>query len=426
MLVAVFMALSAQSVEHMNIAQLFSLIEKNNAEIRQRQTGVEAAREGEKAARSEQLPDINASLSGSYVGNALLTDRNLSNAHGLHSPHLGNEFTLSAQQVVYAGGAISAGISLAQLGTEQAAWGLQLSRQNLRLLAVGQYLDLQKLANREQVLKSNIDLTQKLIDHIKVKHAQGVALQNDVTRYELQMQTLRLHLTQLHNQRRILNHQLCNTLGLPVTTTIEPTEDTSLTQFPQEEESDWQALAQGASPMLQMAAVDEKMAQQKVKLAKSDMLPKVAIVAANDFNGPITFELPPINKNLNIWYVGVGVKYALSSLFKSNRKLNQARLLSQETRQAHEVATQQVNNQVQAAHTDYLQSYVELETQRKNVELANQNFDVVRDRYENQLALITDMIDASNMKLDAELSEADARINIAYAYYKLKHACGTL
>lgn len=51
---------------------------------------------------------------------------------------------------------------------------------------------------------------------------------------------------------------------------------------------------------------------------------------------------------------------------------------------------------------------------------------MVNNRYLNQLALITDMIDATNMKLDAELGEVDARINIAYAYYKMKYIAGQL
>ena len=48
------------------------------------------------------------------------------------------------------------------------------------------------------------------------------------------------------------------------------------------------------------------------------------------------------------------------------------------------------------------------------------------DRYLNQLALITDMLDASNIRLNAELQEVDARINIVYAYYKMKYIAGTI
>ena len=168
------------------------------------------------------------------------------------------------------------------------------------------------------------------------------------------------------------------------------------------------------------------MARQQVKLTKSELLPKVALVAQNNFNGPITFELPPVDKNLNIWYVGVGVQYQLSSLFKSNKKLSKARLQERQAQEQRAVAQEQLNNQVQAAYTNYLQSYVELATQQKSVELARQNYEVVNDRYLNQLALITDMIDASNMRLDAELGEVDARINIAYAYYKMRYVAGNL
>ena len=190
-------------------------------------------------------------------------------------------------------------------------------------------------------------------------------------------------------------------------------------------QAQWQSAAM-SSPTLRMASVDEQMVGQKEKLAKSELLPKVAVVAQNNFNGPITFELPPVNKNLNIWYVGVGVSYPVSSLFKSNKKLRAAKVAVREAQERKTVAQELVGNQRQAAWTNYQQSYVELQTQQKSVELARQNFEVVNDRYINQLALVTDMIDASNMRLDAELAEVDARINIAYAYYKMKYIAGEL
>lgn len=416
----------AQSVRKMGVDELFRLISENNKSIKASRTTVAAAQEGVKAAKSNRLPDVNAQLSASYIGNALMMDRDFSDWQNLTSPHFGNQFGVDAQQTIYAGGAIDAGIKMAELGVEQAALGMALNEQNQRFVALSQYLDLQKIAHRQQVLESNIALTQKLIDNIREKHEQGVALKNDITRYELQMETLRLNLVKLQNTRSILNHQLCNTLGLNNEEMIEPTDDAATTLFNKEGEAHWQQAATAVNPQLQMAGVNEQMALQQVKLAKSELLPKVAIVAQNNFNGPITFELPPIDKNLNIWYVGVGVQYSLSSLFKSNKKLSQARLQQQAATEQKAVAAEQLNNQVQAAYTNYLQSYIELETQQKSVQLAQENYQVVNDRYLNQLALITDMIDASNMKLDAELSEADARIYIAYAYYKMKFIAGNL
>ena len=104
---------TAGKQEAMTIAQLFDKIEGNSKSLTAAKTGVEAANLGIESAKSKRLPDLDASLSFSYIGNALLTDRDFSNVHGLKSPHFGNNFAFNAQQVVYAGGAINAGIRLA-------------------------------------------------------------------------------------------------------------------------------------------------------------------------------------------------------------------------------------------------------------------------------------------------------------------------
>ena len=71
-------------------------------------------------------------------------------------------------------------------------------------------------------------------------------------------------------------------------------------------------------------------------------------------------------------------------------------------------------------------SSVEVRTQEKQVELADQNYSVVKNRYDNDLALLTDMLDASNMKLSADMALVNARINMLYNYFKLKYITNTL
>ena len=415
----------AQKAHRLSIHDMFGILDTENRTMKASDAAVSTAKKGWESARAERLPDINTSLSASYIGNALLTDRDFTNVHGLSSPHFGNNFALDAQQVIYAGGAINAGIELAALGVRQAETQKAVQRQNLRFAAIGQYLELQKLANREQVVKSNIALTQRLIANIEDRQRQGVALKNDVTRYQLQLQTLQLQLTKIANYRAIANHQLCNTLNISVNDSIVPTDDVANGAYEKAGEDRWQQAAT-SSPLLQLSDLGIDMARKQEKLTRSEMLPKIAVVAHEGFDGPITFELPPVNKNLNTWYIGVGVTYSLSSLFKSDKKLHQARLATQQAVLQKEVTREQLNNQVQAAYTEYLQSFVEHDTERKNVELAQENYQVVNDRYLNQLALITDMIDASNTLLDAQLREVDAKINIAYNYYKMKYVAGEL
>ena len=435
MAVATAMVAKAQTERKMTVDELFQLVESNSKTLRQEKISVEFAKKGIEAARSARLPELTASASVSMNGDVVMMDRDFTNAHGFAAPRWGNSLALEAQQVVYAGGAIDAGIALATLQHQQAQVDEQQRRQQQRFLALGQYLEIFKLKNREQVVRQNIDLTQRLINDIQAKHEQGMALKNDVTRYELQMETLRLSLKKLQDQRGILNQQLCNQLGIdgeiiPSLTTDPMPEQSSpirsLSPKGEGSEMSWQNRALTTAPSIQKAEIGQKMASQQLRLAKSEMRPKVAMVAADNFNGPFTYDIPPIDKNFNFWYVGVGVKYPISSLFKQTKKVQQARIHTRQAEQSYTVAAEQLNNQVQQAYTYYQQAFVELETQQKSVQLAQQNYQVVNDRYLSQLALITDMIDASNIKLDAELKEVDARIGIIFAYYKLKYIAGQI
>ena len=408
----------------LTVEELFQLVETNSSSLQSAKTGVQFADLGVASAKTERLPEITTSLSASYNGNVLITNRSFGDVHGYHAPHFGNSFALEAQQALYTGGAQSSAIRMAELGREQATVGVNETRRQLRFSALGQYLDLFKLSNSVRVYKQNIELTRRLTEDISEKYRQGMALQNDVTRYELQMETLKLGLRKLQDQLSILNHQLCTTLGLPAGTVIEP--DSTVAQMQTVTGSGTLETALANTPQLQLAQLNVEMAGQRERMARSELLPKVALFAADNFSGPFTYDIPPIDKNVNFWYVGVGLKYSLSSLFKSNRKLQQARTDAFRQQQELNVVRETVDNAVYSAETLYRQAFVEWQTQLKSVELADQNYQVVSDRYLNQLALITDMVDASNLKLNAELQEVNARIGIIFAYYRIKYICGTI
>ena len=191
-------------------------------------------------------------------------------------------------------------------------------------------------------------------------------------------------------------------------------------------EQEWQNRALASSPVLQQSELGIQASNQQLKLARSAMRPEVALMAVDNFAGPFTYDIPPIDKNFNIWYWGGAIRYSLSSLFKSNKSVRRAKSAVRQSMDSHVVAIEDVNNKVQEGYTLYEQSYADLRTQQKSVQLSSQNYAIMKDRYFSQLALVTDMIDASNVKLDAELREVDARINIVYAYYKMKYLAGEI
>lgn len=417
--------LCAQS-RTMGIEEMFRLADENSKSIQTYRTGKEVSDENLKAAKAQRLPDISASLSGSYWGNGKLWDRDFSNATKIDMPHWGNNFALEAQQVVYAGGAISSGIELAELEKQLAEMDWQKNRQDIRFLLVGHYLNLYKLHNQIEVLHKNLELTDQLIANMQARLEEGTALENDITRYELQRETLRLQLAKVEDACKIANHQLVITLHLPEGTVVQPDTTLNDSQIQTLSEANWQELAAQNNLNLQQAETGIKVNRQRVKMERSERLPKISLVAAEHLDGPITIEVPVLDNNFNYWYVGVGVKYNISSLFKNNRKLKAARLNVRKAQETYELAQEQTNHAVQESYVNFLTSFTDLRTQQKSVELADQNYSVTSNRYQNDLALLTDMLDASNMKLSADLGLVNARINVIYNYYKMKYITHTL
>lgn len=409
----------------LTLTDVFTRIENENRTMAMLRTAQEAAEQGIRSAKDARYPEINAEVNVSYIGDSFLTDRDFSNYTKAPSPHFGNGFTLEAQQVVYAGGAVNAAVKMAEHERRMSEAVISQSRQGLRLMAAGEYLDLFRTDNSIKVYEKNIALTTKLIEEINAKREHGLALAADVTRYELRLEMLKLDLVRLRNTREIMNYRLVNSLGLPEGTVISSAlaDDEDLRDRSRQH---WQEIAADSSPEMKVSGINADMALTRQKLVRSERLPKIAVVAYENFNGPITFEIPPIDKNLNIWYVGLGIRYNFSSLYKSGHKLKQAEIAVRQAEQAKDVTEENLRNNIQKAYADYMQSYVELETSEKSLQLADENYERVHDRYMEQLVLVTDMLDAFNMKLEAELDVSAANAGIQYRLCCLRYAAGIL
>ena len=80
----------------------------------------------------------------------------------------------------------------------------------------------------------------------------------------------------------------------------------------------------------------------------------------------------------------------------------------------------------QAAYLKYNEAISQKATYLESKRLAEENYKIIEKKYLNQLALITEMLDASNSKLEAELQYVNSEINILQAYYNVLKTVGTL
>ena len=406
--------------------ELFTAAESNSTQLRPYFTAQEVADKDITVARAERLPDIAASLSLSFIGDGFTTKRNLTDYERAPIPHFGNGLGINVTQPLYTGGAITAGIDMAELKSQAARFATELQRDNIRMELTGMYLDLYKCSNLVSVVEQNIAQARKVLADMHARFRQGLALQNDITRYELLVSNLELQLVKLNNTLDILNRNIVVTAGLPDGTEIEPDSTILNRALPRATESDWQQSAMQNSAAIKLAGSGLEISRKAETLARSELLPKIGLQAGWTIDGPILVEVPPINRNLSYWYVGVGVSYNLSSLFKSNKSLARSRVATRQAADELAATNERVQLGVRADYIHYLEAYQEVATQEKSVELAERNYRTTSTRYSADMALITDMLDAANSKLDAEQQLVNARINIIYYYYKLLFITGQI
>lgn len=410
----------------LTLEEIFESAEANSAQLRPSFTAqAEAAREIS-VARAGRLPEISASLSLSYIGDGFTTARNFSDCRKAPIPHLGTGLSLDITQPVYTGGAVTSAIDLAGLKSTASRYATELRRDNIRFRLTGFYLDIYKYTNLRSVVSANIASARKVLQEMEARYAQGTALRNDITRYELLVSNLELSLVRINNTIDILNASLVSTAGLPQGTVIVPDTTILARSLPVEGADWWQTEAQLNSPELALARTGVDISRKAEAIVRSERLPKIGLKAGWSMDGPILVEVPPINRNLGYWYVGVGVSYNISSLYKSNKALSRSRLASIRAEEELEAAREDVSLAVTSDHIRYLEAYEELKSRRKSVELAETNYRTVATRYSEGMALVTDMLDAADSRLDAQQQLVNARIDIIYYYYKLLFTSGKI
>lgn len=408
------------------LEELFALAETNSVHLQPYHTACAETVEDIKIARNSMLPEISSSLSSSFIGNGFTTARNLSDYQVAPIPHWGSGVSFTIEQPLYTGGALSNSIKLADQKLTAARYAQELGRDNLRIQLAGYYLDIMKSGNVRRVIKANIEAAMQVLENIRQRHSKGLALRTDITRYELLISELSIQLLKIENTISILNKNLSRTAGLKEGTVITPDSSMVHEVTPTKTYHEWLEESYAQSPLLALNKSSVDISRTAEAIAKAERIPKVGLKAAWTMDGPILTEIPPINRNLSYWYVGVGVSYNLSSLFKSGRTIRKSQLATKQAEEKRNIAAEELELAVNADYTRYLESAQELAVRKKAVDLALSNYSTVSARYWEGMALLTDMLDAENAKLDAQVQLVNARINVFYNYYKLKFITGQI
>jgi len=410
----------------LSLEEAFSLAVKNSVQLKVSMFTAVLAREQTDILKLNQLPGISTGVTYGYLSNSDIWTPSFSGHRTVEFPHVLNQFSLQAAEVVFKGGLIKNSIKKSEQEEQIADLRLQKNTEDIKFLVTAKYLDIFRSINQKKIYINNTKLSQQRLENILSMHKQGMVTQNDVLRTELIISNLKIATLKADNNIDILNQQLNVILGLEKQTRLIP--DPAVLNLPDEKLTidDFLSEAKKKNYEIRIAAAEKDISNTNLKITESDRYPEISLFAGSNLQRPFLNSMPAVDIFYNVWQAGVALRYNISSIYQVPRRLRSGNTALEQSNEKQVLAQQEAGLSVSSSFIKYKESREELDILTDDLKSAEENYRIVEKKYLNQLALLADMTDAINIKIESEIRLTNARINIIYTYYQLLKSAGML
>jgi len=402
------------------------VLELSNAQVKQAQASMNEVKD-------MIMPNIDASL-----GYTRLSDVPVQYFHFPGSPSpipsttlfpiILNNYSagLSASESVFNGFQWKYGVSSLTFSEKAAEYTMEDKKKNVELGIITAYLNLFKLQKAHYLILQSLENIKAHVKEVSDFADHGLATQNDVLRVKLQQSNTELSEIDVKNQMQMVNYNLDIMLGLPENTSIQPDTinilaDKSIQPLPYY----MQKVADNRSD-LKAADMQQKAQEQGIKVTESMKYPKLIIAADLNDLRPNPRVVPPLDEFQPGWDIGVRLTYSFTGLYESKNKVAESYAKLSEAQAQYNQLSDQAKMEINQSYLEYSQALQKIDVANRSLDQAKENYRIVKSKYDNHVALLTDLIDANNFLLNAQINLISAKADAQAAYYSLLKASGDL
>jgi outer membrane protein len=418
--------LEAQPAKKITLAEALTIAAKNNKTIQRSLVDIDLAEEDLKEQKELRLPEID--VHGSYARITDLTEFR----HGLGDKAVTQtipviaDLTTSARMPLYTGGKIKYNIIKAGQEKDIAALKLEKAHNDIRIEVTGIFLQIYKMMELQKLIIENIKEEEDRLHEVKTFKAHGTVTKNEVLRAELQLSDMQLAL--MTNKRNIAIgiHNMMTILQLPEDEPLEIDTSGILSEPLSVGSQDMYLNAALHKDEMRIADRQQHIRETELRITKSNYFPVISFFASYGFNYPNYMFFPPNPYLYTLGRVGIEATFSISNLYKNKTKIHIAHKKAEAQHLQTDIVKDAVKDRVFKQYMEYQDVSDKIPVTEKAVNQAAENYRIVKVKYLNQLALITDMIDADNELLQAKFNMVSARIDAVMKYHELQHASGLL
>lgn len=435
-----------------------SLAMSNNKELRRVGSQREAAYYERKAAFTKYLPRVSATGAYMYTSKEISL---LSDEQKEHLSHLGKNISTLAPslqgmtgmldgvggslvealhtdtrnmgavgimltQPVYMGGKIAAYNRITRYAEQVAARQHDLALQDVIVEVDEAYWQIVSLQSKKRLAESYMQLVQKLDSDVQQMINEGFATKADGLSVKVKVNEARVTLIQVENGLALSRMLLCQLCGLEMNTPIvladennghglpDPTPVTADTQN-----------ALSLRPELDMLSLSADIYREKIRLARAEFLPSIALtggyLASNPslFNG---FE----RKMKGVWSVGVMVNIPIITFGERSYKVKAARAEAASALFRLEEMREKVELQVNQNKQKVQEAVERLQTTHRSCEEADENLRHATLGLQEGVIPVSNVLEAQTAWFKSHSEHVSSQIDLKLANLYLLKSAGNL
>ncbi|MCC4230713.1 TolC family protein [Zunongwangia profunda] len=414
----------SQENKTLSLKEAVSIALNNSDDAKLAETTIKTATEELKVTKNNQYPEF--SLSGQYQ---YLTSPNIDlqlaiasaepangETGGSVSPDI-NQIMLGQASIsmpIFSGFKLKNAVHASLNNFEATSLEATSTKERIALQTISTYLNLYKAQQMVAAVKENLKSAHQRVKDFSAMEQNGLLARNDLLKAQLQESNINLTLQEAQKNVSILNYRLATFLKLPDNFTFKLPEETI-----------------GVTPTVERISIQradlealdyrQKASENSIKMAKAAYYPSIALIggyAALDIQNALTVT--------NAVNIGVGVSYDISKIFKAKNDVKLAQHKAEELQYNIAKAKDDVKIQVKNAKEEYQLALTQFEVYSQSQEQAEENYRIVKDKYDNGLVDTNDLLEADVEQLQSKINKTNARADISLKYYQLLQAEGHL
>lgn len=322
---------------------------------------------------------------------------------------------------VYAGGKIRYGIESAKYLQEATMLNAESDREAVILNAINAYVNLYKAAVTVNVVNENLRQSREQDSVFSRLEQNGLLARNDLLKSELHTSNVELSLLDAQSNLKTATINMNLMIGYPETSQLNVDSTGFNKNLSVKTIDEYEQMALQSRKDIMALSFRRKAAATGISLAKGDLYPTIALTG-----GYIAADIPHLVTITNAVNIGVGIKYSLSSLWKTKAKVAEAKSRETEIMANEAELSDQVKMQVNQSFENFLLSQKKTEVYQKAVVQATENYRITKNKYDNNLVNTTELLDANVSLLQSKINLAVGKADVLLAYSKLLETTGTL